>query len=74
MYSQAISSSLGYLIAWFLILPIFVIGGGATLILYAVLAEIGAILTGSSGNTLDPAEARELARRICLGHGEVAAG
>jgi hypothetical protein len=73
MFSQAIFSSVGCLIAWFIILPIFVVGGGAVLILYALLSELGAILTGRGGNSLEPAEARKIARRICLGYGDFAA-
>jgi len=55
--------------AWLLLLPVFVIGGGAILFVYAALSELGAFLTGSSTNSLDPTTAREIARRICLGYG-----
>jgi hypothetical protein len=73
MFLKAILPWLGCLIAWFLLLPIFVIGGGSVVILYAALSEFGAILTGSAGNSLDPITAREMARRICLGYGDFAA-
>ena len=73
MFSRTILSGLGCLIAWFLILPIFAIGGAVALILYAVLSELSAILIGSAGKSLDPTKAREIARRICLGHGDIAA-
>jgi hypothetical protein len=73
MFLKAILCSLGCLVAWLLLLPIFVIGGGSVVILYAALSELAAILTGSAGNSLDPIAAREIARRICLGHGDFAA-
>jgi hypothetical protein len=74
MFLKAILSSLGCLIAWLLLLPVFVIGGAALVILYAVLSEFGAILVGNAGKSLDPTTAREIARRICLGGEDFAAG
>jgi hypothetical protein len=69
MLFNAVSTSLACAIAWFLLLPIFVIGGGAIVFVYAILGELGALLTGRAGNSIDPTAAREIARRICLGYG-----
>jgi hypothetical protein len=69
MFFNAIFIFLAYVVAWFLILPIFAIGGGAILFVYAAMSELGALLTGSAENSLDPTAARKIARRICLGGG-----
>jgi hypothetical protein len=69
MFFNAVFISLACTIVWFLLLPIFVIGGGTILFVYATLSELGALLTGRAGNSIDPATAREIARRICLGYG-----
>jgi hypothetical protein len=69
MFFNAVFTSLACTIAWFLLLPIFVIGGGTILFVYATLSELGALLTGSPANPIDPTTAREIARRICLGYG-----
>jgi lipoprotein signal peptidase len=72
MFFNAIFVSLACMTAWFLLLPILVIGGGTILFVYATLWELGALLTGSAGNSIDPTTAREIARRICLGYGGAA--
>jgi hypothetical protein len=66
---KAILFSLGCLLAWFVLLPLLFIGGGAALFAYATFAELGAFLTGNSGKTVDTTGAREIARRICGGYG-----
>ena len=51
VYSRAMSPkvilfTLGCVLAWFVLLPVVVIGGGFALFLYAILAELAAFLTG----------------------------
>jgi hypothetical protein len=69
MFLKAILLSLGCLLAWLVLLPLLVIGGGAALFAYAVFAEFGALFLGNTGTTVDPAAAREIARRMCGGYG-----
>jgi hypothetical protein len=68
MFLKAVFLSFGCLIAWFVLLPTFVVGGGFALFTYAVLAELGAILTGRPSQTLETSVAREMARRLCGGY------
>ncbi len=65
---KTILFSLGCVLAWFVLLPLLLIGGGLALFAYAVFAELGAFLTGSTSNTLDISVAREIARRMCGGY------
>ena len=67
MSLKAVLFSLGCVIAWFVLLPALVIGGGIALFAYATFAELGALLTGSSAGTLDTTVAREIARTMCGG-------
>jgi len=67
MLVRAIFISLGCLIAWLVVLPTVAILGGAALLLYATLAEITGLLTGSEPRTLDASAIRLTARRICAG-------
>jgi hypothetical protein len=67
MLVRAIFISLGCLIAWVVLLPTMAILGGAALFLYATLAEITGVLTGSEPHTLDASAIRLTARRICAG-------
>jgi hypothetical protein len=69
MFLKAILIPLGCLLAWFVLLPLFFIGGGIALFAYAIFAEFGAFLTGKTGATIDPAMAREIARCMCGGYG-----
>ena len=68
MSPKAVILSFGCLIAWFVLLPAFVIGGGIALFAYAVLAEFGASLTGKPRQALETSVAREMARRMCGGY------
>ncbi len=68
MSLKAIFYSLGCVIAWFVLLPMLVIGGGIALFAYATFAELGAFLTGSPARTLDTTAAREIARKMCGGY------
>jgi hypothetical protein len=65
MSLKAIFLSLGCVVAWFVLLPTLVIGGGISLFAYAIFAELGALLTGNRSQTLDSAATREIARRTC---------
>jgi hypothetical protein len=69
MSLKTISFALGCLLAWFVLLPLLVIGGGVALLAYAICAELGAFLTGNTGKTVDSTVAREIARRMCGGYG-----
>jgi hypothetical protein len=68
MFLKAILLSFGCLIAWFVLLPMFVVGGGFALFTYAVFAELGAFLTGKPSQTLETSVAREMAHRMCGGY------
>ncbi len=57
---------LGCVVAWFVLLPVLVIGGGLALLGYAIFAEIAATVTGRDKNSIDSPAAREIARRMCL--------
>jgi hypothetical protein len=69
MFLKAILFSLGCLLAWCVLLPLLFIGGGMALLAYAIFAELGASLMGKTGKTIDPAAAREIARRMCGSYG-----
>jgi hypothetical protein len=69
MSLRAILFSLGCLLAWFILLPLLVIGGGVALFAYAIFAELGAFLMGDAGKAVDTSAAREIARRMCSGYG-----
>jgi hypothetical protein len=69
MMWKAVLISLGCLVAWLVLLPLLVIGGGVTLLAYAILAEFGALILGDSAKALNTADAREIARRMCGGYG-----
>jgi hypothetical protein len=62
-----ISVTLGCLIAWLVVLPALVILGGGALFLYASVAEITCLLTGTTPQAIDPSTIRLTARRICRG-------
>ena len=53
---------------WFILLPLFVIGGTIALLSYAVVSEMTEIFLGRRAKALDKTAAREIARRMCLGH------
>jgi hypothetical protein len=69
MSLKALFLSFGCLVAWFVLLPAFVVGGGFALFTYAVLAELGAFLAGKPSQTLETSVAREMAHRMCGGYG-----
>jgi hypothetical protein len=54
--------------AWFILLPLFLVGGTIALVSYAVLSELREYLLGRTAKVLDNAAAREMARRMCLGN------
>jgi hypothetical protein len=55
---------LGCAAAWFIALPVFVLGGGLALFIYAVFSEIGDFFIGGSHKS--DTDAREMARLMCL--------
>ncbi len=65
MSFKALSFSLGCALAWFVLLPMLVVGGGILLLAWAVLAEVSELLVGGS-TPFDRAAVRESARRVCL--------
>jgi hypothetical protein len=68
MSLKAIMFSLGCILAWFVLLPVLLIVGGAALLAYAIFAELAAVLRGSPNTPLDTSVAREIARRMCGGY------
>jgi hypothetical protein len=66
MSLKAVMFYLGCAVAWFVLLPVLVIGGGLALLAYAIFAEIVATVTGRDKNSIDNPAAREIARRMCL--------
>jgi hypothetical protein len=54
--------------AWFILLPVFVVGGGIALLTYAIFSEVSDSFGGEGAKTLDNSTAREIARRVCIGH------
>ncbi len=67
MLVRAIYISLGCLFSWLVVLPAMAILGGAALFLYATVAEITALLTGTESRAIDPSAIRMSARRVCAG-------
>ncbi len=65
MSPKNIVFSLGCAVAWFVLLPVLVVGGGILLFAWAVLVELSELLIGSS-KPFDTAAVRESARRVCL--------
>jgi hypothetical protein len=64
MTFKAIFFALGCILAWFVLMPVLVIGGGVAFFAYAIFAELGALLVGNS-KSVDTTVAREIARRMC---------
>jgi len=56
-------------VTWFILLPLFLVGGTIALVSYAVFSELREYLLGRTVKVLDNAAAREMARRMCLGLG-----
>jgi hypothetical protein len=59
---------LGCAATWLVLLPVLVVGGGIALIAYAVFSELSEFVVGGTEKSLDNSTAREIARRMCLGH------
>jgi len=53
--------------AWFVLLPLMVVGGTIALLSYAVFSELKENILGRAANP-DSKAAREMARRMCLGN------
>ncbi len=68
MSLKALFFSIGCVIAWFVLLPLLVIGGGMALFVHAIFGELAALITGNSGPSIDRSTAREIARRMCGGY------
>jgi hypothetical protein len=66
MSIKAIFYAFGCLLAWFVLLPAMVIGGGAALLAYAIVAEVGKGMFGKPDVSLDSSKARAIAQRMCL--------
>ena len=69
MSLKAILFTIGCLVAWFILLPLLLIVGGAALFAYAIFAELGEFLLGNPSKTLDKSAASEIAHRMCGGYG-----
>lgn len=59
---------IGCAIAWFVLLPVCIVGGAIALLSYAVCSEVSELVIGDSKKTVDSSTARELAQRVCLGN------
>jgi len=59
---------IGCAVAWFVLLPVCIVGGGVALLSYAVFSEVGELVAGDAKKTVDSSTAREIARRVCLGN------
>ncbi len=57
----------GCALAWLILLPLFVLVGGAGLMCYAVFTEFGALFSRRADTPLDNSTAREIAQRMCVG-------
>ena len=53
---------------WFILMPVFLIGGTIALVSYAVFSELRENIVGGRAKALDNTAAREMARRMCLGN------
>jgi len=53
---------------WFILLPLLVVAGTIALFGYALVSELTEIFLGRTAKALDKTAAREIARRMCLGH------
>jgi hypothetical protein len=58
----------GCVVAWFVLLPLCIVGGGLALLSYAVFSEVGELVVGDTKGRVDISTAREIARRVCLGY------
>lgn len=67
MSMRSVFFLLGCAVAWLVLLPIMVIGGGVALLAYALGAEAVDAATGRRGQP-DAAAASEIAKRLCDGH------
>lgn len=67
MFFRVVAFYLGCAAAWLILLPAFVIGGGIALIVFALLGELGEFLSGARKSP-EVANAREIARRVCMGY------
>jgi len=68
MSLKAFLFSIGCVVAWFVLLPLLVIGGGITLFAHAIFGELAALITGTADKSIDTSSAREIARRMCGGY------
>ena len=68
MTIKYVSFYLGCVATWIIVLPVLAICGFVALVAYAVLSQLTDVLLGRSHKTLDNTTAREIARRMCLGH------
>ena len=59
---------LGCVATWLVLLPVLAVSGAIALIAYAVVSELSELITGGAEKSLDNSTAREIARRMCLGH------
>jgi hypothetical protein len=65
---KGIFLTVGFLISWFVLLPVLVIGGGMALLAGATLAEVGSSLIGGSSQGSKGQNVRDIARRMVAGY------
>jgi hypothetical protein len=56
----------GCVLAWTVLLPVVVIGGGLALFAYAAGAELGQFMIGIKEQRIDQLTAHKMARQICF--------
>jgi uncharacterized membrane protein len=59
---------LGCAATWLIVLPVLAVSGFIALVAYAVFSELGDVVLHREEKALDNSTAREIARRMCLGH------
>ncbi|MGA2188970.1 MAG: hypothetical protein ABSH33_10580 [Steroidobacteraceae bacterium] len=59
---------LGCIATWVFVLPVLAVCGVVALVAYAVISQLGDFLLARGDKALDQKTAREIARRMCLGH------
>ena len=58
----------GCAVTWFVLLPVLLVSCSIALVACAVFSELGALFRLSDHKSLDDTTAREIARRMCVGH------
>ncbi len=68
MMLKTLALSVGCVACWMILFPLIVVGGGVTLFLLAAGTEFSHLITGTTGKSIEPSAAHEMAMRICFGY------